>query len=118
MALFSFTKADRLLKRHEFLRLSKIGTKLSNAHFIVILSPGLSNRVRLGITVSKKVGCATVRSRLRRLSREHFRLNRYKIDGNWDISLIAKKAAADLSSEQVFFSLKEIFDRISRNLEP
>ena len=114
MGFFSFKKQDRLLKRHEFLKLSRCGKKATNKHFIVILAPAQTERNRLGITVSKKVGCATVRNRIKRFSREFFRLNRHAIEGKWDVSLIAKNAVADASSEQVFLSLKDIFNRISR----
>jgi ribonuclease P protein component len=116
MGDFSFTKADRLLKRIEFIRLSqfdkKYGKKLSNKNFIVVACPGESKRSRLGITATKKVGCAAERNRIKRLSREYFRLNRKKIRPNCDINLIVKQTAKDLSSEQFFLSLKEIFDRI------
>ena len=114
MGVYNFKKEDRLLKRHEFLKLSRCGKKVTNKHFIVILAPAQTERNRLGITVSKKVGCATVRNRIKRLSREFFRINRHAIKGRWDISLIAKNVVADASSEQVFLSLKDIFNRISK----
>ena len=79
-----------------------------------MFSPGQRANSRLGITASKKVGCAADRNRIKRFSREFFRLNRHEIKGIWDISLIAKNAAADVASEQVYLSLKDIFDRISR----
>lgn len=113
--VFSLTKHDRLLKRHEFINLSVSGKKISSNHFIVLLAPSLEGRSRLGITCTKKVGCAVVRNRLKRSCREYFRLNRRQIKGNWDISLIAKKSASGASREQVFSSLNDIFDRISRN---
>jgi ribonuclease P protein component len=73
---------------------------------------GSCGRTRLGITVTKKVGNAVVRNRIKRLCREFFRLNKHKITGHWDINIIAKKQAADLSAKDVFSSLKHIFDRI------
>jgi ribonuclease P protein component len=112
MRLFSFTKADRLLKRSEFLHLSQIGRTAYNSHFIAVFAP--VNHTRIGITVSKKVGKSVTRSRLRRLIREYFRHNRHNIAGNWDINIIAKRRAADLSSAEAFLSLKHIFDKLSR----
>ena len=111
--LFSFPKKDRLLKRQDFLRVSRCGKKVSNKHFIVIFSPAQTGKTRLVITVSKKVGCAAVRNRIKRFARECFRLNRHEIKGNWDISIIAKNASAGVASEQVFLSLSDIFKQIS-----
>ena len=114
MGFFSFQKQDRLLKRHEFQELTRCGKKITNKHFIAFLTPAQTNRSRLGITVSKKVGKATARNRIKRFSREYFRLNRDTIKGKWDICLIAKTAVGDATSEQVFMSLEDIFNRISR----
>jgi len=109
---FCFTKADRILKRSEFLKLTILGKKTQNRHFIAIFSPGRSQRTRLGVTVTRKVGHAPTRNRIKRFSREYFRLNRHIITGHWDINIIAKKRAAELSSEQAFLSLKDVFKKI------
>ena len=110
---FSFTKEDRILKRNEFIQLSKFGRKLHQGSFIAIYVPGRFGRSRLGITVTKKVGGAVTRNRIKRLVREYFRLNKHLLSGEWDINIIAKKEAADLSSEKVFASLQDIFKKIS-----
>jgi ribonuclease P protein component len=109
---FSFTRADRILKHSEYVRLSKIGRRLYNKHFIAVVCPGRLQRNRLGITVTKKVGCAVTRNRIKRRCREFFRLNRHNITGQWDINIIAKKEAATLPSGRFFSSLQNIFDRI------
>jgi ribonuclease P protein component len=112
---FFFTKADRILKQSEFLQLAKFGKKAQNQYFVAIFSPGRFKRSRLGITVAKKVGNATIRNRIKRFTRENYRLNRHIITGYWDINIIAKKKAAALSSKQTFLSLQNIYDRISRS---
>ncbi|GBC63804.1 ribonuclease P protein component [Desulfonema ishimotonii] len=110
---YSFPKADRILRRSEFLRLSRSGKKLHSRYFIANILPGKSDRTRLGITVTKKVGNAVTRNRLKRLSREFFRLNRQNITGNRDISIIVKKQAAALSTDHFFEHLENIFGKIS-----
>ena len=113
---FSFTKADRLLKRNEFIQLSKVGRRLQNDYFIAIYAAGRLDRCRLGITVTRKVGHAVKRNRIKRLIREYFRCNRHLISGNWDINIIAKKEAADPSAGDIFGSVQNIFERISRRV--
>ena len=113
---FSFTKADRILKRNEFIQLSKFGRKLQTECFIAYYAPGRFERSRLGVTVTRKYGRAVKRNRMKRLIREYFRLNRHLILGEWDINIIAKQEAADLSSEKIFGSLQNIFERISSSV--
>ena len=111
----SFTKADRILKRHEFIALSKSGRRLQNEYFIAVFAPNQHGRSRIGVTVTKKVGPAVKRNRIKRMVREYFRLNRHKLTGNWDINLIAKKQHTGYSAEQAYRSLENIFERISSN---
>ena len=112
---FFFTRADRILKRPDFLRLLKYGKKFSNKHFVATYCPGQFENTRLGITVSKKVGNAAARNRIKRLAREYFRLYRHLLADGLDINITARRAAAGLTWEQTFLSLKDVFDRISRS---
>jgi len=77
--------------------------------------PGRTKRTRLGITVTKKVGKAAERNKIKRLIREYFRQNRHHITGNWDINLIAKKEAANQESDRILESVRQIFDNLSRS---
>jgi len=112
---FSFTKADRILKRSEFIALSTLGRKVQNNDFIAYFLPGQHNQSRLGVTVTKKVGQAVERNRIKRIVREFFRINRHCLSGKWDINIIAKRQGAGLSSEKAYRSLQNIFDQISRH---
>lgn len=115
-ASYTFTKVDRILKRPEFLHLSNYGKRVYNRHFIAIYGTGRQDRTRLGITVTKKVGGAVTRNRIKRCIREFFRTNRDSIHGILDINIIAKKAAADISQAQAYQSLRNIFYRLSSRL--
>jgi ribonuclease P protein component len=110
---FFLSKADRLLKRREFIALNESGRRIQNEHFIVAFFPNQRDRSRIGVTVTKKVGPAVRRNRIKRLVREYFRLNRHHLAGHWDINIIAKRQVADFSTEKTFRSLKDIFERIS-----
>lgn len=67
---------------------------------------------RLGITVSKKVGCAVQRNRIKRLCREFFRCNRHRLKVKRDINLIAKRQAGGCSNEDVRCSLENLFQSL------
>ncbi len=103
---------DRLLKRAEFLELSRHGRRRQDANFIIVYRESTADRSRLGVTVSKRVGNAVVRNRLKRLIREYFRKNRYAFGNNWDINVIAKPAAGRLNGSEVRASLERVFSRL------
>ncbi len=112
MRNFTFTKADRILNRSEFIELSRSGETIHNKLFILSLRTGRSDRTRLGVTVSKKVGKSATRNRIKRIIREHFRINRHELTGSWDINFIVKKGVAGIPSKEIFSSLQSLYQRI------
>ncbi|OQX61935.1 MAG: ribonuclease P protein component [Desulfococcus sp. 4484_241] len=114
VARFSFTKSDRILKRSEFTSIAISGKTIHSDCFIAAIRENRAQKNRLGITVSKKVGKAVRRNRIKRYVREYFRLNRHKLPCCWDINVIAKKQAAQASSKEIFTSLEDLFEKTSR----
>jgi ribonuclease P protein component len=114
MGELALSKADRILKRSGFLWLSKTGHRLHHRYFLVVYLPGTTDRVRLGITVTRKVGNAVCRNRIKRHCREFFRKHRSRISGIWDINLIAKKEVAGVSADRIDAALMNLFDRMPR----
>lgn len=100
-----FTKNMRLRRRRQFVAVSETvargdghGHKLSTRHFTALVLPSpvdvaADASSRLGITVTKKVGNAPTRNRIRRLVREHLRTTGFFAPG-FDVVLIAKVSAA------------------------
>jgi ribonuclease P protein component len=88
-------KAMRLRRRADFLHVQSGGIKIHGRHVLAIArqrtEPTLDGR--LGLTVTKKVGNAPVRNRIRRMLREWMRLRGWVPDG-WDVVLVAKDSAA------------------------
>ena len=64
-------RALRIRKRADFLRVQERGRRVTAPHFTFLLGEGSG---RLGLVVSKKVGNAVARNRVKRLCRECFRL--------------------------------------------
>ena len=112
MKKFNFTKASRILKRTEYIALSRKGKKIHTYYFLAVYQTGPTHQNRLGITVTKKVGNAVTRNQIKRYVREFFRLNQQCLQGVWDINIIAKKQAANITSEEVYSDLHKLFKTI------
>lgn len=111
-AFSGLPKSDRLLKRREFLYLSGQGSSVGNRYFVAAFRCNDLGRSRLGITVTKKTGNAVVRNRIKRLVREFFRQNRHLLRAGVDVNVIAKKSAADATSQQAYAALRQLFGKI------
>jgi ribonuclease P protein component len=109
----SFPKNVRLLKRAQFLELSKKGQKIHTGFFIVVVLEGKAQNNRIGITASKKIGNAVKRNRIKRLIRESFRLRRENLSGNKDINIIVRKTLTTLSNKQIIEKLDKLFTKIA-----
>ena len=66
---------------------------------------------RIGISVSKKVGKSVVRSRVKRLISESYRLNKLINKKGYDFVFIARVACKDKSYKEVESSLKNLFNK-------
>ena len=56
---------------------------------------------RVGVTVSKKLGKAHIRNRVRRRLREVYRLNEDLFQPGWDIVVVARTKAIDAPFDQL-----------------
>jgi ribonuclease P protein component len=85
----------RLRQRADYLAVQTNGTKIHGRNILGIArtrtDPQLAGR--LGLTVTKKVGNAVVRNRIKRMLREWMRLHGWVPQG-WDLVLVAKDSAA------------------------
>ncbi|HEY6879157.1 MAG TPA: ribonuclease P protein component [Polyangiales bacterium] len=81
---------DRLRKRFEFRRLRDQGRRVHTRSFVLTVARGDQPQARIGITVSRQVGNAVRRNRIKRLLREAFRRHRTLFPRAADIVVIAK----------------------------
>jgi ribonuclease P protein component len=110
---FRFKKVDRLLKRSDFVSLSRSGKKIHSPSFLAVYQRSLSGRCRLGITVTKRVAHAPGRNRIKRLVRESYRRHRPEFKGCWDINIIAKQRCDAITTAQAAAELADIFKKLT-----
>jgi ribonuclease P protein component len=86
----------RIKQGRDFLRVRQGGERAVKGCLIANwLRLPLEARSRLGVVVSKKVGNAVVRSRVKRLLRESYRVHQHELTQPVDLVLVARPSIAD-----------------------
>ena len=96
-----FPRSRRIRKRADYLRVQNARRGRKGPHFVLIDAPGPTGESRLGVTVSRRVGGAVERNRVKRRVREFFRKNRYRLQPTRDLVIIARPGAELLSLKDV-----------------
>jgi ribonuclease P protein component len=84
-------RAARVRLRSEYLAIQNHGRRLGGTHLMVFARAGSG---RMGVTVSRKVGGAVVRNRVKRWIRECYRRRRTDFPEQVDFVVVARPAAA------------------------
>ncbi len=109
MGKMTFGPQERIRKRRDYLNIYRQGTRASTPNFTIITLESPTGVKRLGITVTKKVGKAVKRNRIKRLLREYFRLNKSKLPPSRDIVIMARKGIPWMSYRDVARELDPLF---------
>jgi ribonuclease P protein component len=104
-------KAQRLIKDREFQQVRSEGRSSSHPLILLFARPNDLNLTRFGFVVSKRIGKATVRNRVKRLMRESIRTRALGIPSGWDIVLVARKPSAGRSYWEIAAAVEELFRR-------
>lgn len=85
--------SESLKKNKDFQYVYKNGKSNANKYLVMYVIDNNTEKNRIGISVSKKVGNSIVRHRLTRLIRESYRLNEDVFQRGKDIVVIARAGA-------------------------
>jgi ribonuclease P protein component len=91
----------RLSRSAEFERVYRQGRSTANRHLVLYAFPNPDvERPRLGLSVSRKVGGAVERNRVKRLLREAFAQAADELHDGQDIVLVARPSAGELAARE------------------
>jgi ribonuclease P protein component len=112
---FRFRPAEHLRSPRDFKRVYDRRRSVSDGWLIVYGCENGLPHLRLGLSVSRKVGNAVRRNRLRRLYREAFRLSRHGMPTGLDLVLIPRRQE-EPKLEQLKQSLKSLVGQLAGRL--
>lgn len=107
----AFPASERLTRKADYARVFKRGARYAGRHFICYLAPREVPGAQLGFAVSRKVGKAVVRNRVKRYLREFYRLHRPEFEKDVDLVVVARPAAASLSYQECAEALGHLLRR-------
>ncbi len=128
-----FPASLRLKKRREFLFVQGRGKKIHLRNFLVFVTKGRSPRrgtaslpeslaepppTRIGVTVTRKIGNAVARNRIKRLIREGFRRRRRDFAPGLDIVWVAKRGASAIHYSDVLAQIDDLLRRLGAGGRP
>jgi len=110
-------RRDRLRARSSFLAAQRRGRRISGRNLVLYAlsrpEQERKERARIGLTVSKKIGNAVVRNRVKRWLRESYRRMASSAPGGTDLVVIARSATAHSTYQRTAEELSELLVRVA-----
>jgi len=102
-------KTFRIKKNEDFQLVYTQGKSYANRQFVIyLLKKPEQKNFRIGLSVSKQIGSAVVRNRVKRLIRETFQHLKEDLPSDYDFVIIARKPAATMGFHEVKKSIIHI----------
>ena len=93
--------SESLKKNSDFQNVYQRGKSYANRYLVMYILKNGTDKNRLGISVSKKVGNSVVRHHLTRLIREVYRLHEETFNNGLDVVIIVRVTAKNISYHEM-----------------
>ena len=97
---YAFPQSERLTRRRDYQRIYREGSKRVGRAFICYTVRHENQGRKFGCAVSRRVGGAVTRNRVKRYLREIYRTHRPELPSNLHIVVVARPTAAGMTYDQ------------------
>lgn len=104
-------KIISLKKNSEFRNVYTKGQSVADRYLVMYKLKSIGSSTRIGFTVSKKLGKAIKRNKIKRMLREICRLNVDKFQSGYDYVIIARVAAQDCKYRELELSILKLSEK-------
>lgn len=105
-------KIDTLKKNYEFKNVLNKGKFYCGKYIIVYITKNKKEKNVIGVAISKKIGKATKRNRLKRLIRESYRLQKTQLEQGYNLVFLwNKKEQENVKCQFVFKDMQKLFQK-------
>ena len=108
-----FPPEARIRRGVEYRALRSRGQRFHSRDIVFLYRSGETLRSRVGITVSRRVGNAVVRNRIKRWVREFARRRMGSLPRAWDVVIIARRSAGGALHRDADDQMGEFFDYLA-----
>ncbi len=106
-----FPKRERILRPGEFRELYREGRKYSVREFLLFVKAGDQGPTRCGFTVSKRMGSAVTRNRIKRYLKEVFRTQKGELKPDLKMAIVARPGSEQLNFTQCREKVVKLFQK-------
>jgi len=110
------SKLKVIKKSSEFNKIFARGRSVSDDRFVLIARKTGTDSIRFGFSVSKKVGKAVTRNRVKRLLKEVCRLDMQNFVPGYDYMIIARKGSADCEFNNIKARMVRLVYRLRKKI--
>lgn len=107
----SFPPSDRVRKKSEYNAVFSNSRKVADRYFVCYLASQEQQGIKMGLAVSRKVGKAVTRNRVKRYLREFYRTHRPGITTPCQFVVVARPDAAGLDYGACVQAMRRLLQR-------
>jgi ribonuclease P protein component len=109
--MYKLSKQVRLRKNKKFQFVYTNGISYANKLAVLYVIPNQQNLRHVGFAAGKRLGCAVVRNRVKRLLREAYRLNQNKLLDGFDLIAVGRRPIVKASFSDAEKALLDLCKR-------
>lgn len=109
--MFELGRNKILRGKREFNTVHSKGRSFANREMVLYILADENLKGKAGFAAGKKLGCAVIRNRVKRILREAYRLNQHKVNPNYAIILVGRKKLVDAKCDVAIKSFCDVCRR-------